>query len=423
MLPIQDYLLIIKAHLAKLIKIIFFGIAVSAFYAFNLPPTYQTTSVIQVLQPAILAANSQSSTNSSELHRLQVIKQQLLSRGNLKKVIENNSLYSGPEAISMTEKILLLRSAAQINEIQSDALRWRPDSSPTSLEIIVSDSSPEKAAIVANELANMLIALSRENNASQTQKALVFFESESIRVGAEISKLDAEISKFKQINVDLMPAGLTNLRHQLSIVDEAAFQLDSKIVALKSVSLKRAGSGNENQYANGKLEQLEQQRRLATNKRTFIIAQLARGPEVERTFIALTREMKQISAQLTIINKNRSEAKMNEMLEASRQQSNFKILDHALIPKHPVSPNKKKVIAAGVILSIAFAIALIIILEYKNGIIRTSSQMELQLGLEPVMIMPTLRKPRRFFTAAKQDITLFGATQSSPQSRCNAQNQ
>lgn len=412
MLGFQDYLFVLREHFLKAANIMIIGIFISVYYAMSLPPTYQSTSVVQILQPTILAANSRNQTNTSAFHRLEVIKQQMMSRGSLENIIQKNGLYTGPENSSIADKISLFREATELVEIQSEALRWRADSMPTSLNITFKSASPVKAALIANELADELITLSREQNVTETQKALAFFESERTRVGNEISKLDAEISTFKQVNADQMPEGLTRLRQQLVLLDESVFQLESEIVSLKSTM-----ANNLNPITSRKLGQLQRQHELAGTKRQILIKQLARGPEVERAFITLTRKLKQLSDQLGIINKNRSEAEMNEMIEASRQQSNFKILDRALEPKHPVSPNKKKIVAQGFILSFALTLALIIFLEYKNGFVRTSSQMKQQLDLEPVMIMPTLRKPRKFFARLKPDGFLFkGNTNQNPKS-------
>jgi capsular polysaccharide biosynthesis protein len=64
--------------------------------------------------------------------------------------------------------------------------------------------------------------------------------------------------------------------------------------------------------------------------------------------------------------------------------SNIKILDQAVLPKSPIKPNKKMILAAAVFLGIVIAVGIIFVLEFFDKRIRSIEFFEEKLGL-PVL--------------------------------------
>lgn len=379
-----------RSHFFKATAIVAIGVGLTVLYAQSLTNTYQTTAVIQILQPQNFSQIQPNSNNTAVLLRLQAIEQQLLSRNSLTGIIQKYDLFSDNPSIPFTEKIDLLRETVQLIETQNATTAWQPNMRPASLLIRVSNSDPDMAATIANELSRVLLELSRDNTADQTTKALDFFVKEKARVGNEIATLDREISLFKQKNADLLPEGRTSLRNQLTILDATILQIKSEIIPIKGNDQDR-----KNIITERLLRQLQEQLSLVESKKQFIRSQIDRGPEVERALISLKRNLVQVSEKFSLINKQLAETELRQKLEESKQLSIFKILDRALVPKHRISPNKKKIVILGTGFSLALAIAMIAFLELRNGIVRTASQMDLQLDLAPIVTIPSLRKPNQ----------------------------
>lgn len=384
--PLSEFIAAFRRHFMKFSAIIFLGMIGSVIYALTQPRSYQTSAVVQIVQSHIQDSRAQGTTSGATLQRLQVVEQKLMARDNLIKIIKNFDLYPG---LSVSEQVLNLRLSVNIERIQDQELRWRSDIAPTALMIEVTDGDAQMAAKVANEFVDSLLAQSRESSAQKAREALVFFESEKTRVGDEIAILDIKVSEFKQKNAAVLPEGLTSLRTELVTLNASVLQLESKIVVLKSEIANVANSPSAN-----KLHRLEEQFSLLDSKRKKIVAKLAQGPEVEREFIALKRKHQLLTDQYNIINKSRSQAEMEQMLEVSRQSSNFEILETALVPQYPFAPNRKKIAMTGVVFSAVIAIMLIAVLEFFNASIRTTSQLSRRLNLTPVVSIPTLQAPK-----------------------------
>lgn len=390
--PLSELIMVFKRHFAKFSIIIIFGMIASVIYALTQPRVYETTAMVQILQPAVPAAHGASTATGATLQRLQIAEQRLMARDNLLQVIEKYNLYPG---LSLSEKILRFRLATQLEKIQDPALRWRSDVSPTALMIRVSDGDPEMAAKIANEFVRILLAHSREISAAKVSEALGFFEGEKTRVGNEIAALDMKIASFKQKNAATMPVGLADLRAELVILNTSILESKRNIVSLRSELANVRNVDNvRNMAANNRLQRLEEQFALLDSKRQEIQTQLALGPEVAREFVALTRKLRQLTEQYDIINTRRAEAEMDQMLEASRQSAGFEVLEKALAPPYPISPNRKKITLMGIMLSIAVGLGLMTFLELWKPVVRNSSQLSRRLGIQPVIAIPTLQAPR-----------------------------
>ena len=384
--PLSEFIAAFRRHYLKFAAIILFGMMGSIVYALTQPRLYQTSAVVQIVQSHIQDSRTQGTSSGATLQRLQVVEQKLMARDNLIKLINKFDLYSG---LPVSEQVLHLRLSTNIARIQDPELRWRSDISPTALMVQVTDGDAHQAARIANEFVDSLLAQSRESSAEIARETLVFFEGEKARVGSEIEILDAKVAEFKQKNAAVMPEGLSSLRAEMAALNTSMLELESKIVVLKSETANVANSPSVN-----KLQRLEEQFLLLDNKRKFIASKLVEGPEVEREFIALKRKHQLLTDQYNIINKSRAEAEMEQMLEVSRQSSNFEILETALVPEYPFAPNRKKIAMTGVVLSIAIAILLIAVLEFFNPAIRTTSQLSRRLNLNAVISIPTLQAPK-----------------------------
>lgn len=400
--PLSELIAAVLRHVRISAIIVVIGVVLSVGYALKQARVYQTSTMIQILQPSIANSRDRGPSSAPTLQLLQVVEQRLMTRDNLIKVIEKHNLYGGGGG-TLNEKVLALRLATQFEMIMDQNLRWRSDISPTALVIQVKDGNPELAANLANEFAERLMMQNRESRENQAQVALAFFESEEIRVGEEIAILDAQIAAFKQINADLLPAGLKVLRSQQETLDDSLLELEGDIAELKNGS----SSGAKSVVAK-KLKQLEAQFGLINTRRSEVSARIAQAPQAERNFVVLTRKLKQLNDQFNVINKSRAEAKMGQMLETGRQGANFRVLETALVPSYPIAPNRKKIVLMGVVGSMVIAFLVTVLLELRKPVIRTSAQMERKLDLRPVVSIPTLAAPRSVDAARKAKLLWLG---------------
>lgn len=380
----DDVVGVMRRRFVLVLGIALIGTMASVFYSGTLPRIYETTATIQIELPNVAGATLGQSTGSRAKYRLNLIKQQLMTRGSLISIINDLDLFAMTD-LSDLEKMETLRKAVSITQIIDAADAWRPDSVPSGLLIQVRLADPEQAALTANTFLDRILLQSEERRQDQVSQALSFFESEAARINRKINLLEGKIAEFKQDNADSLPTGITALRSQLASLKETELEIERQIIGLKSNSARV-----REDVLNRQISELEDQNKLVLSRISLIQIALTAAPQVEREFSRLSRDLEQLQQQLSVITQRRAEAEMSSMLESSQQSERFEILEAALVPPNPVSPSRKKITLAGTALFLTLGIGLAVLLEMLNPAIRTPAQMERALGIPPIVSIPKI---------------------------------
>jgi len=132
------------------------------------------------------------------------------------------------------------------------------------------------------------------------------------------------------------------------------------------------------------------------------------APAVEKEYRDLMRDYDNAHAKYEEIRSKQVEARTAQDLEANREGERFTLIDPPLAPQEPVSPNRKLIVAAGMILSAGFAAGLLWLLEKIDTTIRTRSELLQLVGIPPLALVPHIgtegerrsARRRRQFAAA-----------------------
>lgn len=365
------------------------GIVASVFYAFSLPRLYETTAVIQIGNSKLSDQVSSRNAGASLAQYLRKIEQRIMARDNLLEVIAKHGLFQEGPPLSPSEQVLALRQATRIEQITDPGQAWRPDAAPSALTVTVRMGDPETAAVIANDFVDRVLVQNRSERQKSANRALKFFDTEERRIGAEIANLDAVIAAFKRQNAASLPSALPTQQEKLVALETALLEVEQQIVELNNSKDKIRKADLKKQ-----LRLAEDQHQLIESRRAEIQMALDTVPQVEKEFNILQRKLNQLEDQYSVIGKNRAEAEISQILEADQQSELLSVLETALVPEYPVSPNRKKIVAMGGIVSLILAGGLVVLLELLNPVIRTSAQLERQLNITPVVAIPILKKPQ-----------------------------
>ncbi len=381
---LDNVLGVLRRQFALILGLTLIGTVLSLFYVTGLPRTYEAHAVIQIELPSVAESAGTPSTGSQTKHRLNLIEQQLMARNSLTEIIADLGLF-GDAGLSETAKTNALRLAVTITQIIDPAEAWRPDAVPSGLLITVRLGDAQQAAQVANTFLERILIQSEARRHEQAVQALSFFENEAARIEMKITGLESEVATFKQENAAAMPAGIPSLRDQLASLKETELEIERQIIGLTASATRVREDVFERQVA-----ELEAQNDLVLSRITRLNAALADAPQVERQFSRLSRELEQLQAQFTVITQRRAEAEMSQALEIAHKTERFEVLETALVPDYPVSPSRKKILAAGIVLFLMLGVGIAVLLELLNPAIRTSAQLERTLGVEPIVTIPRI---------------------------------
>lgn len=207
------------------------GILASGFFAYILPPVFQSEAKILVESQQIPDDLARSTVTASASERLQIIQQRLMTRDNLIRLIDEHDLYADRADMTITDKVNLLRQATIIQPIALSGQRGRNGSlSAFTIRVIFND--PLNAARIANEFVTTVLEQNLRTRAERATETLEFFDKEEQRLASELVALEAQIQEFKRDNDKSLPESLDFRREELSRLNESEFELDQRMLEL-----------------------------------------------------------------------------------------------------------------------------------------------------------------------------------------------
>jgi uncharacterized protein involved in exopolysaccharide biosynthesis len=369
----------------------------AVIYALSRPVIYQATAVIQVETPTIADATGQP-VPSNAAQRLQAIQQRLTTREAMLAVIDRHSLYT-ELPVTNDEKVHMLRLALRFSPVDSVASPAYGAPPAVSALLITADAdTAEKAARIANDFAQGVVDASAEGQTSRARDALLFFREEEARLQTEIRALEDEIAAFKNANAAAVP-GVGDLRREELLGVEADLRrIEQDLVALTNERdrLVAEASGRETsrrQIATlgTQIDTLAAQRAALLAEREGLTAELALGPEIERTLAGYDRRMDQLQGQFDIVTRRITEAETARKLEERQQAERFTLLERAVSPDYPITGGRKRLALMGAVASLFIGFGVAFLADLLHPVVRTQAQMQRQLDLRPVVAIPELR--------------------------------
>ncbi|HEV2703520.1 MAG TPA: hypothetical protein VGV09_17980 [Steroidobacteraceae bacterium] len=117
-------------------------------------------------------------------------------------------------------------------------------------------------------------------------------------------------------------------------------------------------------------------------------ADVTGSPEVEREYHDLTRDLDNARLRYQEIRTKQGEARVAQSLESDRQGERFNLIDPPLPPEEPISPNRQLIVLAGLVLSLAIALAVAMLREVLDTTIHSRDELLQLVGVAPLALIP-----------------------------------
>ncbi|MBD0415671.1 GumC family protein [Oryzicola mucosus] len=228
---LRFYLSILVRRLPYLVAIIAIFTLGGVVVALVLPKTYRATARLLVEAPQIPLDMAKSTVPTSAVEQFQIIEQDILTEDNLLALANRLEIY-GASKLSDEDIADDMRERIHIDQVRPEGVRDGPVA--TVFDVSFDSRDPVLAAKVANDIVASILSrnmLARTDKAEDTAK---FFNGEVARLGSELSRLEAEILKFKNANKDALPDSLDFRRNRLSSQQERLSQLEREEAQLQS---------------------------------------------------------------------------------------------------------------------------------------------------------------------------------------------
>lgn len=208
--------------------------------AVKLPKIYEANTLILV-QPQRVPEKVVTPVVDSDIEsRISTLSQQIMSRSNLERVMEQYKLFSDPDSASMLmeDKLESLRKRIKVEVGRGPRTRRDADS----FSVVYRDRNPQITMRVANGLATFFIdenLKSREGIAVGTSD---FLDAELESMRKRLEEQEQLLKKFREKNMGELPE---QLESNLRILDSLKSQLTQKEDSLRSARVSLAALESE----------------------------------------------------------------------------------------------------------------------------------------------------------------------------------
>lgn len=385
------------------------GSVAAVLFALSRGQTYEASAAIQVEMPTVTAGATDNDRSMAAAQVLQSIEQRLTTRESLQAVIERHGLYADLPGLSSDRKMALLRNSISFQGVDSAAGQVYGQARNLSAIIITARmGDADMAARIANDFAQGVLDQSAAGTRDRAQQNVSFFAEEETRLWDQLSALEREIAEYKNQHSAALPSEAAAMRTELTGLDSDIRRASQdRIAAVREAETIRAKE-TLRETDRRQLEDLTQrigvldaQIATADARRKELADALAATPEVERVLAAYDRQLTQMQSQYEVVTGRLAEAETDLRLAERQQTERFILLDRALTPESPVGGGRKKIAFAGAFASLIGGLVLAFVLELLNPVVRTAAQMERQLGLRPVVLIPDVTPRARQASASR----------------------
>ena len=426
--------------------------------AFALPRTYRSTATLLVQSQDLPTSLVESPTTGAVEQRVARIREQVLSRGDLIQLIEQNDLYSDERRSQPLSKVIeKMRSATNLSALSGDIGQQSGNQTSTVAITMTFDyPDPNKAQAVLQSFVTKFLSMDSEDVEDQATLSVRFLQDQANKLQSQITELEGQLTSLKSkngaalassgaapmIDTGSFSAQITSLQNEnrqlivqsrdpgkredaLGAAEAALVALQSRyndthpdviaakdrVNALRAVSQRTpaAGSAIQEQIAanNQAIHQLMDQRDAMVARANSATAGQARAPAVMEQAMQLENRTNTLRSQYQQVSENLLKAQNSSRMATEQRAERLSLVEPASLPDQPFSPNRLKLFGGGAAAGLALGLFLALALEILARPVRSPRQIE-QLGLPIIGVVPLIRtgaRPKgltRFFSREKR---------------------
>lgn len=418
-------------------------------------PQYQSTATLLIASQEVPTALVASPFATYADERIAKIRQQILSRANIVRIIKDLNLYPEEREELPSEDVQnLMRGAVGVNLVSASDTNNGGQGARTTIAFSLSFTYADAATAqaVADRLTHMFIGEDKRQRIEQASGTAAFLARRGNELRDRLVELDQKRREIQARyggalpdQVALSAQSSSALRAEISRMDAEAqgIMQQNSILAARGAELASAANEAPNsvQLAETKLVQLtsiytdqhpdvvaartalkaaQASARKTTPRGTGVISsEIAAGrnrvvslSQRRANLVASVGEMERISAlapqaayelnnlerdydnlkqQYQDIREKQLEAQVAANLQSEGKGEHFSVVDPANWPLQPISPNPKHLVILGMAGGLAVGVSLVLILEMLAGLINGQAAIRRLTGVRPLAVVPMLR--------------------------------
>jgi uncharacterized protein involved in exopolysaccharide biosynthesis len=414
--------------------------------AFMLPTLYRSSATLLVESQDLPTDIVEAPATGEIEKRIAKIREQVLSRGDLISLIEQNDLYpSERRSKPMSYVVDKMRKATTVGALASD-IGQTGTSKDTTIAITMSYDYPEpaKAQTVMQSYVTQFLRMDSDEVEDQANLTVRFLQEQAGKLQTQIQEIEGQITALKSSNGAVLSgagipafmdtgsytAQITSLQNenrqlartgttggdsQLMQAEAALATAEStysdshpdviaareRVAILKRAAQSTAGSStgsvaqDQIRANNAAIAQLQAARDSVVNKANAAAAGQARAPAIMERASQLENQANSLREQYKTIAGNLMKAQGSARLANEQRAERLSLVEPPNLPDQPQWPNRPIMIAGGAVAGIAVGLVLALLVELLNRPMRSPAQVQ-SMGLPVLGVVPILQRlPRK----------------------------
>lgn len=270
-LTLNDYLQILRRRAVHLVGAFVALLLITIVVAVVIPPVYQSTGTILIESQQIPTDLVQATVTSYADERIEVIRQRVMTRENLLRIIEKYQLFKDDQRdLATSERVDQLREFIRVELVSANMQNRQQSKAAIAFKVSFEYRNAEIAHKVANELVTLFLD---ENVKTRTERAVEtteFLAQEAERLRHELEKIENQVALYKQQHANALPehlemrmqmvqqsdAQMNELEREYKDTQERLRYLDVELSAAKSNAGQIMDSAGQAQLPMTELEKL-----------------------------------------------------------------------------------------------------------------------------------------------------------------------
>jgi protein tyrosine kinase modulator len=222
--PLSYYLEVAKRRLPLMLGVAVLILVAAAVVAVALPPLYQSSATILVESQQIPSDLVRSTVTGYATERIEVLRQQVMTRENLLGIINKYGLYkdAGRKA-SPSDLVDRLRSHVTVQTVDTalNNRARRSNESAIAFSIAFENETPQTAQKVTEELVNLFLNKNVTTRTRRAEDTTIFLTDQAKDLDKQVTATESKIAAYKAQYKDSLPENLTLNRANLEAAQTA----------------------------------------------------------------------------------------------------------------------------------------------------------------------------------------------------------
>lgn len=378
------------------------GILLGVFMALRSEPLYQSVAVLSTRVDAVADDTMRNTAASAQSRLLQLIEQRLTARDTMLRLANDYELFlERPDH----ERVDLMRQSITILSQAAVTVGFATDGSLASIVIQARADTARKAMDLANELAEMVMEETGAGRRARAEQTATFLSMEQERLQQALREVQAESRifanenfEFTAFNVDMRRSEMTQIIADLQDARRELVAAEAELSGRNLLPRQQIAVRDRILALTSEVE------RLSAEQEAFQPF-LRRVAEIEREQALLRDRESRLREQLLDVSRQLDAAGADLRLEADDRTARFEVVEPAEESEYPISRPRRNTAIMGPIMGLILATLAAFAYELARPALRSSGQVERELGMRPVLVLPELvlpaerRRMRRAYVA------------------------